>query len=97
MQWTAHLAVLQSQLKHFCCAANQTHADAVQHHSLTAVEDNRGQILWFYLTDKPAKAGSDRGLRLPGRTFQHCVENTWKVRRNNDGHLDLIITEFLGR
>ncbi len=54
-----HLAVIQSQFKHVCCAANQTNSDAVQYHSFAAVEHSGGQVLRLYFTDEFPIAGCD--------------------------------------
>lgn len=65
-----HLAVLQGQFKHVCCAANQTNSNAVQHHPFAAVEYHGGQVLGLYFTDELPKAGCDCILR--GRALQDC-------------------------
>lgn len=53
---SAHLAVLQCQLKHSRPAANQTDSDAVQDHPFTAFDRNRCQVVGLHLSKKPAKA-----------------------------------------
>lgn len=57
-----HLAVLQGQFEHLCCAADQPNPNAVHHHSFAAAEDYGGQVLRLYFTDELPKAGCDRVL-----------------------------------
>lgn len=77
-----HLAVLQCQLKHLCSAAKQAHPQAVQHHSLAAVEHSRGEVLGLQATDEPPEAGGDSLLRgrvlhyrVLGRGRESCCES----------------------
>lgn len=59
-----HLAVLQSQFKHICGAANQTHTNAVQDHAFAALSHHRRQVFGLYIADEPPVAGGDAIFRV---------------------------------
>lgn len=66
-----YLAVLQGQLKHFGGAADETHAQAVQHHALAALHHGGGEVMGTHALDETPKAAGDRVLW--GRSLHHCL------------------------
>jgi len=91
--------VLQGQLKHLGGAAQQAHAQAVQHHPLAALERGGAQVVALQPADEPAETAGDvrprlvrsRGLllhddRMPGRRGrrQGCCDT---IQRGGGGSL----------
>lgn len=74
-----HLAVLQCQLKHSRPAANQTNSDAVENHSFTALNRNRGQMVRLHLSKKPPKAVCYCDFRL--WLLPNCMEHNKKKKK----------------
>ena len=75
--------MLQGQFKHVCRAADQTDSDAVEHHSLAALEHQGGQVLRLYFTDELPIAGRDCVLR--GRELQDCRWREQEVSGKREG------------
>lgn len=56
--------MLQSQFKHICGAADQTHTDAVQDHTFAALEHHGRQVLGLHVADEPPEAGGNGAFRV---------------------------------